>query len=102
MIKGSILNIISKFTDYTIEKLDNYEYFTTKGQEKFEKTLLRMTIYNIYLLLVLYPLVYVPWKISEKKGRSLIFRITLLVTFLFFPFFNIYYIAKIVYDDNKK
>ena len=99
MIKGSILNIISKFTDYTIEKLNNYEYFTTKGQEKFEKTLLRMTIYNIYLLLVLYPLVYVPWKISEKE--SVIFRITLLVTFLFFPFFNIYYIAKIVYDNHK-
>lgn len=105
MIPGNLFSIVSSFSNYVTDKIENFyniESFSNKEELTQKRLIVKIIVYVIIYALLFYPLIYVPYKYIDKFGnKKIITKILLFITYLFFPLFNVVYIGIKVDNELK-
>ena len=92
MFPGSLFGIISSFIDYS-KKNENFVN-PTMTNSKF-RMIMYILIFILILIFLTWALLYVPWiQLQKDDPNNNVYKVLLITGFIFFPFGNIYYIAK--------
>ena len=98
MVPGSLFSLVSGFVDYSAKKcnLRKNENFQDHQGEAPNTGLfiVFMLILLCVLVLYFYSFLILPWRIAGSEGKSIFFKIILVLCFFMIPLFNLGYLAN--------
>ena len=105
MIPGNLFSIVSSFSNYVTDKIEefyNIESFSNREEETQQRLIIKIIVRVILYALLFYPLVYVIYKyIDDNKENKISYKILFFITYLFFPLFNVIYMSGKLDKHNE-